>query len=67
MVASNMLTIYKINNSKIYSIGEQIEYIEPNIILTYNYNSKYEAIIAKYFNEKKIDFITQFTFPDCKN
>jgi hypothetical protein len=67
MVASNMLTTYKINNSRFYSIGEQIEYVEPNIILIDNYNSKYEAIVAEYFNEKKIDFKTQFIFPECKN
>jgi len=67
MVESNMLITFKINGKRFYSIGNQLEYIEPNIIEKKTFNSKYEAMVAQYLNDKKINFITQFTFPDCKN
>ena len=67
MVNSNMLTTFTEGNKRYYRIGEQIEYIEPNIIEKNNYASKYEAIVAQYLIDKNIYFTTQKTFPKCKN
>ena len=67
MVESNMLITFNINGKRFYSIGNQLEYIEPNIIEKKTFNSKYEAMVAQYLNDNKINFITQFTFPNCKN
>jgi hypothetical protein len=66
MVESNMLTTY-IDNGRYYKISYQLEYIEPEIIERRIFASKFEAIVAQYFEDKKIYFVSQKTFKDCKN